>query len=348
MYNMTTELKDILYGLLQTSSPSGYEEQAVNLFAKFIAPYVNEIYTDVMGNCIAHKKGNGKKILLMAHADEIGLIISHIDEKGFLYFKEIGGLDTHILPGQRVLINGRNEKIVGVIGKKPIHLQEQSDNAKELKSEDLWIDIAVNDKKEATEAVQLGSIATVISEPILMSNSLVSSRSLDDKIGVLTLIGVARYLHESKSDFDIYFVASVQEELGARGAQTITEHIMPEIGIVIDVTHATDYPTMSIIKDGDIKLGEGVVIALGPNMNKEVTNNLINIATSNKIKHQLEIIAHPTGTDARMVQVAGSGVKVGLISIPCRYMHTPNEMVSLEDTDNAISLLAKYLQNSVN
>ena len=102
---MTTELKDILYGLLQTSSPSGYEEQAVNLFAKFIAPYVNEIYTDVMGNCIAHKKGNGKKILLMAHADEIGLIISHIDEKGFLYFKEIGGLDTHILPGQRVLIN---------------------------------------------------------------------------------------------------------------------------------------------------------------------------------------------------------------------------------------------------
>ena len=105
---------------------------------------------------------------------------------------------------------------------------------------------------------------------------------------------------------------------------------------------------MSIIKDGDIKLGEGVVIALGPNMNKEVTNNLINIATSNNIKHQLEIIAHPTGTDARMVQVAGSGVKVGLISIPCRYMHTPNEMVSLEDTDNAISLLAKYLQNSVN
>lgn len=345
---MTAEYKEILYDLLRTSSPSGYEEQTIDLFAKSIAPYVDEIYTDVMGNCIAHKKGNGKKILLMAHADEIGLIISHIDEKGFLYFKEIGGLDTNVLPGQRVLINGRNKRIVGVVGKKPIHLQEQSDNAKDFKSEDLWIDIAVSNKKEAMEDVQLGSIATVISDPVLMSNSLVSSRSLDDKIGLLILIGVAQCLCESNSDYDIYFVASVQEELGARGAQTITERIMPEIGIVLDVTHATDYPTMSIIKDGDIKLGDGVVIALGPNMNKEVTHNLLNIATSKNIKHQMEIIAHPTGTDARMVQVAGSGVKVGLISIPCRYMHTPNEMVSLEDTDNAIILLTKYLQNSVN
>lgn len=345
---MVAEIKNILYDLLRTSSPSGYEEQAIGLFTKFIAPYVDGIYTDIMGNCIAHKKGNGKKILLMAHADEIGLIISHIDEKGFLYFKEIGGLDTNILPGQRVSINGKNERIVGVIGKKPVHLQDQSENTKDIKSEDLWIDIAASNKKEATEAVQLGSIATIISDPVIMSNSLVSSKSLDDKIGLVTLIGVAQNFYESDNDYDIYFVASVQEELGARGAQTVTERIMPEIGIIIDVTHATDYPTMSLIKDGDIKLGEGVVISLGPNMNKEVAQDLMNIATSNNIKHQIEIIAHPTGTDARMVQVAGSGVKTGLISIPCRYMHTPNEVVSLRDADNAITLLTKFLQNSDN
>lgn len=345
---MTAEYKEILYDFLRTSSPSGYEEQAIVFFSKSIATYVDEIYTDVMGNCIAHKKGKGKKILLMAHADEIGLIISHIDERGFLYFKEIGGVDTSLLPGQRVSINTPNGVIIGIIGKKPVHLQEQSENAKEVRPENLWIDIAVKDKKEAMNIVPLGTIATIASEPLDMSNSLISSKSLDDKIGLSVLIGIAHELKRSGSDYDIYFVASVQEELGARGAQTVTEHIMPEIGIAIDVTHATDYPSMSSIKDGDIKLNEGVVISIGPNMHKTISNKLIDIAKNNDIKYQIEIIAHPTGTDARMIQVAGSGVKTGLISIPCRYMHTPNEIVSLEDTDNAINLLTKFLQDRDN
>lgn len=348
MKSMVDNIKNILYNFLQISSPSGYEERVTELFAKSMAPYVDEISFDILGNCIAHKKGQGKKILLMAHADEIGLIISHIDERGFLYFKEIGGVDTSLLPGQRVSINTSNGVIIGIIGKKPVHLQEQSENTKEVRPENLWIDIAVKDKKEAMNIVPLGTIATIASAPLDMSNSLISSKSLDDKIGLSILIGIAHELKRSGSDYDIYFAASVQEELGARGAQTVTEHIMPEIGIAIDVTHATDYPSMSSIKDGDIKLGEGVVISIGPNMHKTISNKLIDIAKNNDIKHQIEIIAHPTGTDARMIQVAGSGVKTGLISIPCRYMHTPNEIVSLEDTDNAINLLTKFLQYSDN
>ena len=178
----------------------------------------------------------------------------------------------------------------------------------------------------------------------MLTDTLVLSKSLDDKIGLAVLIGLAHNLQEISTDCDIYLVASVQEELGARGAQMVSETILPEIGIAIDVTHATDYPTMSPAKDGDIRLGKGVVIPMGPNMNKGINQKFASIAERIKIPYQVEAIAKPTGTDARMIQVAGKGIKTGLISIPCRYMHTPGEMVSLEDADNAIALLTEFLQ----
>lgn len=209
----------------------------------------------------------------------------------------------------------------------------------------MWIDIAAKDKADAMSLVQVGSVATYATMPVALSDTQILSRSLDDKIGVAALIGIARKLQSISTNCDIYLVASVQEELGARGAQVVSEAILPEIGIAIDVTHATDFPTMSPVKDGDISLGKGVVISIGPNINKGISQKLINIAESKKIPYQLEAIAKPTGTDARMIQVAGKGIKTGLISIPCRYMHTPSEMVSLPDTDNAITLLTEFLQD---
>ena len=179
----------------------------------------------------------------------------------------------------------------------------------------------------------------------MLSNVIITSKSLDDKIGLAILLGLAHNLRETKTNADIYLVASVQEELGARGAQMVSEAILPEIGIAIDVTHATDYPTMSPTKDGDIALSKGPVIPLGPNMNKGINQSLIDIAETKSIPYQVEAIAKPTGTDARMIQVAGQGIKTGLVSIPCRYMHTPCEMVSLKDADHAITLLAHYLQS---
>ncbi len=342
---MDNDTKQILLELLQMKCPSGNEEQVTDLFTYSISPYVDEVTTDANGNKIAHKKGNGKKVVLMAHADEVGLLISYIDNNGFLYFNEVGGIDTNLLPGQRVAISGKKGIVTGIIGKKPIHLQDKKDGSKDLMPEDLWIDIAAKDKADAMEKVQLGSVASYISMPLMMSDTIIASKSLDDRIGIAVLIGVAKNLQKKKSDYDIYFVASTQEELGARGAQTVTEAIIPEIGIAIDVTHATDYPTTSPIKDGDISLGKGVVIPLGPNMNKALSQSFINIAENHKIPHQIEVIAKPTGTDARMIQVAGKGVMTGLLSIPCRYMHTPNEIVSLTDADNAIALLSEYLQN---
>lgn len=340
---MDQKIKEALYESLQMASPSGSEEQVTSLFSKVISPFVDEVYTDVNGNCIAHKKGSGQKIMLMAHADEIGLMISYIDDRGFLYFKEIGGIDTDLLPGQRISIMGQQGPLTGVLGKKPIHLQEKSENNKALNPEDLWIDIAAKDKADAESKVQIGSVATFHGTPTQLSDTLLLSKSLDDKIGLAVLMGLAQNLQSEQTDKDIYLVASVQEELGARGAKMVTEAILPDVGIAIDVTHATDYPTMSPAKDGDISLGKGAVIPMGPNMSKGINQTLINLAKANNIPYQLEAIARPTGTDAREIQVAGTGIQTGVISIPCRYMHTPSEVVSLADADSAIALLSTYL-----
>lgn len=343
---MDKTLKEALFQSLSMAAPSGSEEQVTSLFRDFVSPYVDEVTTDANGNCIAHKHGSGPKIMLMAHADEIGLMISYIDDRGFLYFKEIGGIDTNVLPTQRVVIMGKNGPVRGVIGRKPIHLQEKSESNKEINPEDLWIDIAASNKEDALTKVQIGSVATFEPNAADLSDSLILSKSLDDRIGLAVLMGIAQKLQQIKTDADIYLVASVQEELGARGAKMITESIRPDIGIAIDVTHATDYPSMSPAKDGDIALGKGPVIPMGPNMTKGVNQSLAGIAESRVIPYQVEAIAKPTGTDAREIQVAASGIKTGLLSIPCRYMHTPSEVVSLADTDNAIALLTEFLQHS--
>jgi len=343
---MDDELKNLLKDLLSLSSPSGEEEFVTAKFMQFLRPYCNECYIDSLGNCIAHKKGNGPKILLMAHADEIGLMVHYIDDKGFLYFKEIGGIDTSILPGRKVRIKGNEGVVYGVIGKKPIHLQDKSSALKELNAEDLWIDIAAKDKNEASHLVSIGAVATIVSDSIQIQNTCIAAKSLDDRIGLAVLAGVAKTAFNTKAD--IYYVASVQEELGSRGAQAITYSIMPDMGIAIDVTHATDYPTMSPTKDGDISLGKGVVIAFGPNMDKGISNGLKQSAESASIAYQVEAMARPTGTDAKMIQVTGSGIKTGLLSIPCRYMHTPNEIISLNDADAAIHLLTEYLKSFEN
>lgn len=343
---MDSTLKEALFESLRIVAPSGAEEQVTDLFFRFVSPYVDEVYTDVNGNCIAHKCGTGQKVMLMAHADEIGLMINYIDDHGFLYFKEIGGIDSSILPTQSVVIKGHQGWVKGVIGRKPIHLQEKFECSKDHSPESSWIDIAAKDKNDALSKVQIGSVATFTPNAFNLSNSIISSKSLDDRIGLAVLMGIAQSFDKTKSDFDIYLVASVQEELGARGAKMVTEAIHPDIGIAIDVTHATDYPSMSPIRDGDISVGKGPVIPLGPNMTKGINQSLAVMADKKGIPYQLEAISKPTGTDAREIQVAASGIKTGLISIPCRYMHTPFEVVSIDDADNATILLTEFLHDS--
>lgn len=341
---MDVTTNEILKDLLMTPSPSGREGNIINKVAMYLKDYIDEWSIDSYGNLIALKHGinRGKKLMLAAHADEVGMMVTYIDSNGFLSFQEIGGIDTNLLPGQRVEIHTHRGVVTGVIGKKPIYLQDRDAKAKDYDAEDLWIDIAAKDKEDAEAMVEVGDYITYQTQPICLHHAVWTSKALDDKVGLLTLIEVAKQLADKKPAMDVYFVASVQEELGARGVRTATLEINPDYGIAIDVTHATDYPTCSPQKSGEIKVGNGVVIAKGPNINEPMGRTLIELAKQKNIKYQIEPIARPTGTDANFMQVSGTGVKTALLSIPCRYMHSPNEIVSLEDVNEGVRLLAHF------
>lgn len=341
---MINEETDILKDLLMTPSPSGSEGLIINKVQEYITGYVDEVKIDNNGNLIARKYGKNreKALMLVAHADEVGMMVTYIDDNGYVSFQEIGGIDTTLLPGQRVEIHNHQGAIMGVIGKKPVHCQDKDEKIKDFRAEDLWIDIAAKDKDEAEKMVEVGDYITYQTQPISLNNDRWVSKALDDKVGLLTLIEVAKSLKGKQPEQDICFVASVQEELGARGVRTATMNVEAEYGIAIDVTHATDYPTCSPQKSGEIKLGEGIVMAKGPNIDSKMGRKLMDLAKENGIKYQIEPIAHPTGTDANFMQVSGKGVKTALLSIPCRYMHSPNEVVSLVDVKEGIRLLNHF------
>lgn len=338
-------MDQIFHRLLTTAGPSGYEGALQKVFKEQIAPYVDSIEADNMGNVMAVKKGpeGSPKVMLTAHCDEIGFLVSNIDDNGFLYVQEIGGIDTDLLPGRKVEIHTAKGVVNGIFGKKAIHLTK-GEEKKKLGIEDVWLDIAATSKEDAMERVEVGDYVTFAKEAIFYDNQRVASSSTDDRIGVWTLIETAKMLKDDALKCSVYFVSTCQEELGARGAKTAADYIHPDVGIAIDVTHATDYPTADSRLAGNIKLGGGPVITMGPNINQEVCRELK--AAVGETPVQYEAIARPTGTDANVIQLSSCGVKTGLVSIPCRYMHTPYEMVSQEDARRAAELLAQFIRHS--
>lgn len=347
---MNEKLYQFFLELLNTPSPSGYEGKLMRKFREFIFPYVDEITTDAMGNLIAHKIGNpDKSLMIEAHADEIGLMVTYINKNGYLYFKPLGGVDANILPGIQVTVHGPKGPVAGIIGKKPIHLLTPAEREKPSKIEDLWIDISAEDKEAAEALVEIGSPVTFRTPLVEMSNGLIASKSLDDKAGLAVVAGVAQQLFEqhADSDLDLYFVAAVQEELGTRGVQPAAQSIHPKLGIAIDVTHATDYPGVPAEKFGEFKMNMGAVIATGPNINWKLSKSLKDIAKENSIAFQSEAIPRATSTDARTIQLVHEGVLTGLVSIPCRYMHTPNEIVSTNDIQSAIDMLTEFCKTDI-
>lgn len=338
MNNILTKLKN----LQQAFSPSGYEEKRLHMFHQLISPYVDCVKTDLLGNTYGIKYGTSNlSIMLIAHADEIGLLIHHIDESGFLHFHPIGGTDSAILPSHKVLIQGNTDTIYGIIGKKPIHMQGEDVGSK-YNFEDMWIDIGVKSKEEALNLVSIGSVAVLDSEIACLNNDNICGRALDDCAGLAVLISVAEYFQVHQTEYNIIYVASVQEEIGSRGAQIIATRLKPNIAIAIDVAHTTDYPTISPIKYGDIQLGKGAVISIGPNIDKSISARLISIAKEHNLCFQIEAQAFPSGTDAREIQVRDCGIATGILSIPCRYMHTPVESISIKDLQSVISIIIQY------
>lgn len=314
-------------------------------FSKSIIPFVSKIQCDVLGNIIAHKSGKGKRIMLVAHHDVVSLMISSIDERGFLYVLPAGSIDTSILPARKVLIMHGDKCIFGIIGKKPIHLAREEQNTK-VSYASLWIDIGATSQAEAMAMVSKGDYAYFCSDKEYLPNDLIAGAYLDDYVGLEVLLQLAERLSKISLLWDVYYVASNYEEIGMRGALVAAQSIKPDVCICIDVTHATDYPAMNILKDGDIKLGEGCVLAKGPDIYPQLFNYLEDVAISYDIKHQVEVSPYPTGTDANLIQLSGDGVRTAVVSIPCRYMHTPHEICSKKDIESAINIIYEFICNT--
>lgn len=308
-----------------------------------IKPYMNDVYEDTLGNVIAHKTGKGRRIMLVAHHDVVRLMVTHIDERGFLYFKPAGGIDASILCARKVIVRHEENEYEGIIGKKPVHFIREDQDSK-ITYDKLWIDIGVKDREEAQEKVVIGDYVYFSSDYGILPNGLMSGPYFDDRAGVYVLLRLAELLHEINIAYDLYIVASNHEEIGMRGAAAAAYTINPDICICIDATHATDYPTTNIINEGDIKLGEGCVLAKGPNIFHGLYKDLTDIANERGIPYQIEVSPYATGTDANVIQMSLQGIKTALISIPCRYMHTPYEICSQKDIESAVRLMDGFLK----
>ena len=336
---------EFLKNLLSTPGPSGYEGAAAEVW-RVAAGKFAEVRGDRMGNSFATLNGDGTpRIMLAGHIDEIGLMITHVEEGGLLRFQGVGGWDPQVLVGQRVLVQTDNGEVPGVIGKKAIHVMEADERKKVSEIKSLWIDIGAKDGEEAKEKVRVGDVTVVDQDILELPNGRVASRSLDNRMGAFVVLEALRLLSEEENlAAEVVAVACVQEEIGLYGARGAAFGLDPDAAIAVDVTHATDTPGIPKNEHGDHSLGSGPVITRAANLSPVVTDGLIETAESEGIAYTLEADSRSTSTDADAIQFTRAGIATGLVSAPNRYMHSPNEIVALEDLDNCARLIAAYVK----
>jgi putative aminopeptidase FrvX len=340
---MDSAAADFLKKILETPSPSGYERPVQEIVRRYVADFADTVTTDLHGNVIAVKNPDAKVRLMFAgHADQIGLLVQHIDAEGYIYLQTIGGWDPQQLVGQRMTVWTTGGPVPGVISRKAIHLLTDEERKQVVKLKDMWLDIGAKDRAEAESMIRVGDPVTLQLGYQPMRNNLANSPGMDDKCGLWVCVEALRRAAQMKANVGIYSVSTVQEEIGLRGAQTSAYGIDPHIGIAVDVTHATDCPTIDKKQEGDIALGKGPVIYRGPNMNPRVVDRLIATAGAKEIPYQLAASGRATGTDANPIQINRAGVATGLVSVPNRYMHSAVETISLDDIDRAADLLAHF------
>jgi endoglucanase len=341
---MEAQAHQFLKDLLLAPSPSGYEQPAQAIVRQYVQSFADQVKTDVHGNVIVSKNTNAPvRVLLAGHCDQIGLVVTHIDDKGFVYTKPIGGWDPQQLIGQRMTVWAKGGPIAGVIARKPIHLLKEDERSKVVKLEEMWIDIGARDKAEAAGLIMIGDPVTLELGYQELRNGLANAPGMDNITGVWVVIEALRRAAQHPLNCAVYAVSTVQEEIGLRGAQTSTFGVDPLIGIAVDVTHATDCPTMDVKQQGEIKLGGGPVIERGPNVNPRLFEQLVGAATTAGLPYQIAAHNRGTGTDANAIQLVRAGVVTGLVSIPNRYMHSAVETIALADIDQAADLLAAFL-----
>jgi putative aminopeptidase FrvX len=299
---------------------------------------------DGIGSSVARIGEPSPLLAVVGHIDEIGLVIRHIDEKGFLWFAPIGGWDPQILVGQRVEIQGRSGPVPGVVGRKPLHLLDAETRKKVVELKGLHIDIGADGRERATELVRVGDPAVIASEPLTLSGERLVSRAMDNRLGAYVALEALRRCHERGSLEQASFaaIAAVQEEIGLFGARTSAFAVQPDLAIVVDVTHATDAPGVDEKELGTHSLGSGPVIYRGATLSPKVFDLLVETAEAEGIEHTVGATGNSTGTDADAVQFARSGIPTSLVSIPLRYMHSPVEMVDLGDVEATVELIAAF------
>jgi len=340
---MTPAERQFLNDLLLAPSPSGFERPIQDVVRNYAATFAAQVRTDTHGNVqvVVNPEGS-PRIMLAGHCDQIGLIVKHIDDRGFLWVHAIGGWDPQVLIGQRVQVWTEKGPIAGVIARKPIHLLTPDERKVVPEIKNLWVDIAAKDGDDARSAVCIGDPVTVVLGWTELRNGLAMGAAMDNKVGVWTVMCAAERAARRNPQAAIYAVSTVQEEIGLRGVQTSAFGIDPQLGIVVDVTHATDCPTIDQNQYGQVKLGNGPVLYRGPNVNPVVLSRLRSLSQTTTIPVQLNALAAAASNDAAELQLSRSGVAVGLVCIPNRYMHSPVEMVALSDLDHAAELIAQF------
>lgn len=342
---MRDESYDFLKTLLSTPGPSGYEDEAAKIWREEAGKFA-EVRGDRMGNSFATLNAGGSpKVMLAGHIDEIGVMVTHIDDAGLLRFTGVGGWDPQVLVGQRIRLQAQNGEVIGVIGKKAIHVMEAEERKKVSDVKSLWIDIGAKDGDEARGMVRVGDVGVVDQDLAELPNGRIASRSVDNRMGAFVVLEALRLLSEEESiAAEVVAVACVQEEIGLYGARGAAYGLDPDAAIAVDVTHATDTPGVSKNENGDHALGSGPVIKRASNMSPIVSEGLIAAAESENISYSLEADSRSTGTDADAIQFTRAGIATSVVSCPNRYMHSPNEIVDLEDVENCACLIAAYLK----
>jgi putative aminopeptidase FrvX len=330
--------------LLDSPAPSGFETAAARVWREEAQTFAQHVRSDVAGNSIAEVNPEGSPtIMLDGHIDEIGLIVQYIDDDGFVYVQAIGGWDPQVLVGQRIRFLGRDGDVFGVVGKKPIHLMKPDEREKVTRICDIWVDIGAVNRKEAEDRLMVGDSGVIDSRTMEFPHGRIVSRSIDDRIGAFVVLEALRRYAENPGQARVVATATTMEEIAwhGGGALICTSCLGPQMAVIVDVTFATDHPSMDKKEVGDHKMGGGPVLSRGALISPVAFNLLRATAQETSIPYSLHAVGRDTSTNAEAVAIAKEGVAVSVVSIPNRYMHSPNEMVSLDDVDHTAELLAE-------
>lgn len=338
---------NFLKTLVNTPSPVGHETRGQRVWLDYAGQFADETFSDAYGNCVAVlNKGGSPRIMLAGHADEIAMAVNYIDDNGYIYVRRMGGVDAAITKAQRIVIHTRNGPVKGVVGNVAPHLMKLEGDPKPPKIHEIFIDIGVASRKEAEKAVRIGDPITLVDEFDILRGDLAVARAFDNRIGTFAVAEALRLLKESKTKIraEVCAVSNVQEEVGLLGARQIAYSLKPDIALVVDVTHATDYPTVSKAQHGDTKVGKGPALTHGGCNHPEVVKRLEEVAAKKKIPLQHEAMSSTSGTDTDVIFWTRGGIASALISLPNRYMHSPVEVVSLKDLEQIPQLLTAFVQ----